>query len=180
RFHQAIAGARKARFSAVSGRHIRAVANAATRRIDTSLGAIECPYAMHSAWHAVRTFAPCPRLAAPFAEETAPSTSESAPRNYERTTRSMKTTICTLFAAGMLTLAGCSSPGIMGGTSTASLEPGPQTPAAKGQVSIDRKDRDPTGNNEIALEVEHLPPPSELGDEFTTFVVWITPEGAEE
>jgi len=92
----------------------------------------------------------------------------------------MKTTICTLFAAGMLTLAGCSSPGIMGGTSTASLAPGPQTPAAKGQVSIDRKDRDPTGNNEIALEVEHLPPPSELGDEFTTFVVWITPEGAEE
>lgn len=93
----------------------------------------------------------------------------------------MKTTICTLFVAGMLTLAGCASTGMMGGgsKSTAKLQPGPQTPAATGEVSIGGAD-DPTGNNQVALQVEHLPPPEELGEELSTFVVWITPEGSEE
>lgn len=95
----------------------------------------------------------------------------------------MNTKILTFIGAGVFALAACAPMGsgilARGQAPSARLEAGPQTPAAKAEVSVDRKRRDPAGNSQISLEVEHLPPPSALGDDLNTFVVWITPRGAE-
>jgi hypothetical protein len=96
----------------------------------------------------------------------------------------MNTKILSFIGAGVFALAACApaGPGLIARRQapSARLEPGPQTPAAKGEVTVDRRRRDPAGNSQISLDVQHLPPPSALGDDLRTFVVWITPRGAEQ
>ena len=95
----------------------------------------------------------------------------------------MKTTMITLIGASFLMLAGCApgtGPLARAHTSISSLDAGPQTPAAKAEVSVDQRRRDAAGNSQVSLEVNHLPPPSALGDNLNTFVVWITPRGTDQ
>jgi hypothetical protein len=63
---------------------------------------------------------------------------------------------------------------------TRELAPGDRTPAAKAEVKVDRNAIRKTGNARLELDVNHLPPPAQLGDDLTTFVVWLAPQGGDE
>lgn len=86
----------------------------------------------------------------------------------------MNTTSKFLFGVALLMLAGCPMQ-----KEKTTLRPSERAPATKAEVKIDRSDDRRTGNRELSLDVNHLPPPAELGDNLTTFVVWLTPHGAD-
>ncbi|MFO7564254.1 MAG: hypothetical protein R6X02_16525 [Enhygromyxa sp.] len=86
----------------------------------------------------------------------------------------MNTVTPILLGAALFALSGCQMQ-----KESAMLQPGERAPATQAEVKVDRKDDRETGNRELSLDVDHLPPPSELGEEFTTFVVWLAPEGSE-
>lgn len=87
----------------------------------------------------------------------------------------MNTSKQTLLAVAVLAIAGCRLQ-----TDSAMLQPSDRAPATEAEVEIDRHKLRKTGNSELSLDVDHLPPPAELGDNLTTFVVWLKPEGAEQ
>ncbi|HLT39658.1 MAG TPA: hypothetical protein VK034_25420 [Enhygromyxa sp.] len=87
----------------------------------------------------------------------------------------MNTSKQVLLGVALIALAGCTLQ-----KESATLQPGERAPATQAKVKIDRHDNRRTGNRELSLDVEHLPPPAELGDEFTTYVVWLSPEGTQQ
>lgn len=80
----------------------------------------------------------------------------------------------TLLGVALLATVACAS------NRAAHLEPSQRSPATQAEIKVDRGMFKETGNAQLAIELEHLPPPSELGDEYTTFVVWLTPKGTEQ
>ncbi len=75
-------------------------------------------------------------------------------------------------------LALCATLACANSNTTAQLNPSDRTPAALAEIDVDRQRG--TQNAQIDIALEHLPPPAELGDEYTTFVVWLTPRGSEQ
>lgn len=68
-------------------------------------------------------------------------------------------------------LAGCATQ-----KSTHATVPGEATPAATGEVAVER---DNNNNVVVQLDVEHFPPPELLANDLTTYVVWVRPQGQE-
>lgn len=87
----------------------------------------------------------------------------------------MNTITKILLGVALIGLTGCAQQQ----KESAMLQPSERAPATKAEVKIDRKDDRRTGNRELSLDVDHLPPPTELGEEYTTFVVWLTPQGTD-
>ena len=74
-----------------------------------------------------------------------------------------------LMLTGGLALMGCSSPSVY------QMQSGDRTAGADGELSITKDDN---GNQLVAMSVAHLPHPSQLSEEMSTYVVWIQPDGA--
>jgi hypothetical protein len=87
----------------------------------------------------------------------------------------MNTITKTVLGVALFALVGCKAQQ----KDSAMLRPGERAPATKAEVKIDRKDDRRTGNRELSLDIDHLPPPTELGTELTTFVVWLAPHGSD-
>lgn len=69
--------------------------------------------------------------------------------------------------AGAVALLGCSSPSVY------QMQSGERTAGADGQMSITNDDN---GNQLVELTVAHLPHPSQLSEEMSTYVVWVQPD----
>lgn len=68
--------------------------------------------------------------------------------------------------AGLFFVAGC------GGPKQYAIVGTPRAPGAEGTVSV--KDIE-GGNSMVTVSMSHLPPPSRLGEDLSTYVVWIVP-----
>ena len=55
------------------------------------------------------------------------------------------------------------------------MEPGERTASSEGALLLDFDDNE---NKFMELNVAHLPPPSRLGEGYSTFVVWLKPEAS--
>jgi hypothetical protein len=109
----------------------------------------------------------------PLARGSQPWTNESPPPKAITMHTIVRTHAPLLLSAVLLVASACAS-------QTRQLAPGERTPAAKAEVKIDRNAVRRTGNSQLNLDVEHLPPPAQLGDDLTTFVVWLAPQGGKE
>lgn len=63
-----------------------------------------------------------------------------------------------------------------GGPTVHQLQSGERTAGAEGQLEVTTDDN---GNAMVEMSVAHLPPPSNLAEDRSIYVVWISPEDAD-
>lgn len=68
--------------------------------------------------------------------------------------------------AGLFFAAGC------GGPKQYAIVGTPRAPGAEGTVSVKNIEG---GNRMVSVSISHLPPPSRLGEDMSTYVVWVVP-----
>ena len=73
-----------------------------------------------------------------------------------------------LIVGAVLVLMGCSSPAVY------QMQSGERTAGADGEMIVTMDDN---GNQIVEMTVAHLPQPSQLEEQMSTYVVWLQPEG---
>lgn len=81
--------------------------------------------------------------------------------------RNIASMLVLLILTAGLALTGCSSPSVY------QLEAGDRSASTEGEMIVSFDDND---NRFIEMNIAHLPPPSRLDEQMSTFVVWLQPK----